>query len=165
MGAVPKIFQTGEKVTQSQELLNQSLLLQHEDEARENQTKHEDEAREKQMLFENEQRDIQRYLIVNDTNNSLNRIEHNLRDFIHESENRSAAGATERKQILNQLLNVTKQHEIVSRDHDSISNDVKNITDNVDKNLYRYGENSIIKLDEIRKAQEKILKLLNETKK
>jgi ElaB/YqjD/DUF883 family membrane-anchored ribosome-binding protein len=141
MGAIPKIFQTGEKVDQQFEF--------------EKQTKHEDDAR-----------DEQRYLIINETNNSLNRIENNLRDFINESENRSAAGAAERKQILNQLLNVTKQHERVSIDHDSISNDVKNVTHNVDENLYRYGENSVIKLDEIRAAQEKILKLLNnETKK
>src|SRR5688572_30294034 len=83
MGAVPKIFQTGEQINQTQTLINQ--------------TKHEDDAR-----------DIQRYLIVNETNNSMNNVEQHLVELINETredekqaEKRSATGAAERKQILN----------------------------------------------------------------
>jgi type II secretory pathway pseudopilin PulG len=48
MGAVPKIFQTGEQVNKTQETLNQTQLIIMAQQQRDNQTRHEDEEREKQ---------------------------------------------------------------------------------------------------------------------
>src|SRR5688500_12079501 len=58
--------------------LNQTKILIHEDKAREEQTLHEDIEREKYQQKENIERDKQRYLIINETNTSLNRLESNV---------------------------------------------------------------------------------------
>jgi hypothetical protein len=77
MGAVPKIFQTGEKV-------DQSLIQQHEDQARENQSNK----------------------ITRETNKSINELEQRLYKFFNVSAERSERGQQERQKLLqdNQLL-------------------------------------------------------------
>jgi hypothetical protein len=91
MGAVPKIFQTGEQVNQTQASLNQTQLFimqtQHEDQARENQSNK----------------------INRETNKSINDLENRLYDFMNLSAKRSEIGAQERQIIINQLQNQTKQ--------------------------------------------------------
>ena len=183
MGAVPKIFQTGEQVNQTQTTLNQTHLFLMEQEARDNQTKYEDQARLNQTIFqiqhedlareiqqqtENTERDKQRYLIINETNTSLNRLEDNIMLYINESTERSLQGAQERQKIMDEILNISKQHDKVAKDHDMISREVGNVTNKVDQNLYRYGENSIKQLQEIIDNQKLIFQMLNnnnETKK
>jgi hypothetical protein len=136
MGAIPKIFQTGQQVNETAVTLNQTQLFLMEQEARENQTlyemQHEDLARQNQTIYEleheNEQRDRQRYLIINETNNSMNRLEEHLMDFIHTSEKRSEKGQKERQMIIDDILNISKQHDKVAADHDKIQIEVANQT-------------------------------------
>jgi hypothetical protein len=121
MGAVPELFKQGDQ-------LDQALIQQHEDEARENQTKHEDQARDIQYQMENAARDKQRDQIVKETNKSINNLEQRLVKFINESSNRSVAGAVERQLILDNILNVSKRTDVVVKDHDIIQNQVANQT-------------------------------------
>jgi hypothetical protein len=121
MGTVPKIFQTSDKI-------DQALVQQHEDEARANQTLHEDLEREKQKSFENEQRDKQRDLIVKETNKSMNDLEQRLVKFMNQSTNRSLAGSLERRVLLDNILNVSQQHDKVAKDHNILQTKVENTT-------------------------------------
>lgn len=71
MSAIPKIFQNTDKLNQTQEIINQSLMQQHEDQARLNQTLHEDKARQNQSQ-----------LILNTTNASIANHQHDLETFM-----------------------------------------------------------------------------------
>jgi hypothetical protein len=113
MGAVPELFKQGEQ-------LDQALIQQHEDEARANQTLHEDQARDKQATQ-----------IVKETNKSINVLEHRLTKFINESVNRSITGQIERQAIIDNVLNISKQHEIVAKDHNILQVKVQNITEQI----------------------------------
>jgi hypothetical protein len=117
MGAVPKIFRTGEQVNQTQSTLNQTQMFLQEQAARDKQTRHEDAAR-----------DSQRNQIVKETNKSLNDLEQRLVKFMNESAKRSEIGSIEREVLLDNILNISKQHTIVAKDHDQIQNDVANQT-------------------------------------
>jgi hypothetical protein len=135
MGAVPKIFQTDAKV-------DQALIQKHEDEARE----------------------AQKFQIVTETNKSLNQsittLENRLYKFMNESQTRSEKGQQERQKIIDEILNVSSQHDKVAKDHDIILIEAQNTTNHVEEELYRYGENSVEKLNKIVENQEKIVKLL-----
>jgi hypothetical protein len=164
---IPEIFKTGSKTDVIGQQLNESLILQHEDEARELQTQHEDEARANQTRHENEQRDIQRYLIVNETNNSIRNLEDHLMKFIRESENRSMVGAADRKAILNEILNVSKQHDWVGLDHNKLQagqnkviNSTNAMTNETQKMLMLYGENSLTKLLENERINNNTLSMI-----
>lgn len=72
MGAVPKIFQSADKINQTQEIVNETLLQQHEDQARLNQTIHEDQARRNQsqtilnetkLLVASHQDQLEKYMV------------------------------------------------------------------------------------------------------
>jgi hypothetical protein len=90
MGLIPKIYQTNEKV-------DQTLIQQHEDEARENQST----------------------LILRETNKSLLELEHRIIKFINESTNRSLTGQIERGMILDNIDVVqTKVENITNNTYD-----------------------------------------------
>ena len=107
MGAVPKIFQTSEKI-------DQTLVQQYEDHAR----------------------DQLRLQIINETNHSLLNLENNLMDFIDESTERSIKGAEQRQQIIHsiakatngienltgQILNLTKSDSEGASEHRNSTN-------------------------------------------
>jgi hypothetical protein len=117
MGAIPKIFQTGEQVNQTQSTLNQTQLFLQEQKARDNQTRHEDEAR-----------DAQRNQIIKDTNKSLLELEQRLVKFMNESQTRSEKGQQERQKIIDNIINIQQQHNSVSKDHDILQMKVENTT-------------------------------------
>jgi hypothetical protein len=88
-------------------------------------------------------------------------------EFIRESENRSLVGAQERKQILNEILNISKQHNIVGVDHDRIQSELGEIigstntmTNETQESLELYGENSLTKLLENQEVNNNTLSIL-----
>lgn len=93
---VPEIYRQGEQINQTHNILNQTLLLEHEE-----------EAFEKQSISENQERDKQRYLIINETNASIKHLGDEIKDFINQSEKRSVISATERAEIMNKLLELS----------------------------------------------------------
>jgi hypothetical protein len=128
MGAVPKIFQTSDK-------MDQALLQQHEDASRANQTAN----------------------ISNHIHIELEELKSNLTGFIDDSSNRSAYGAAERQYILESILEVSNQHDKVAADHARIQKEVGNITMEIRDMLRDYGENSVEKLQSIVDTQKFIV--------
>lgn len=107
----------------------------------------ENESKTKQMLLDNQQ--VQLYYLKNQTLQNqliIKKLEVVLNQTLKLSE---------------QNLNISKQHIKVAEDHDNISKKVSNVTNNVDSNLYRYGENSIEKLDAIVNLSKQILHKLD----
>lgn len=106
MGAVPKIFQTGEKI-------DQTLIQKHEDEARESQ----------------------KFQIIQETNKSLNQsmttLENRLYKFMNLSAERSEKGQQERQKIIDEILNVSSQHDKVAKDHNILQTKVQNMTEQI----------------------------------
>lgn len=138
MGAVPKIFQSAEKINQTQELVNQTQIQIHEDQAREQQKSQ----------------------IIKETNKSINILQDNLTELMIDSQKRSEKGQSERQTIINEILNVSKQHDKVAKDHDRMQKGISNVTNYIQKELERYGENSIKQFNQILDNQETLIELL-----
>ena len=142
MGAVPKIFQTGQQVNQTQATLNQTQMFIQEQAARDKQTRHEDQARFNQTQHEDNARDKQANKIVNTVKEDLNRLKNEFFQFVSESEKRSEQANTQRdklqkdmslaliqnQNITDEILNISNQHKQVAKDHDKIQTDVANQT-------------------------------------
>lgn len=149
MGAVPQIFRTAERTDTLETVLNESLIV-----------KQQQEALDKQAQAENLQRDKQRYQIINETNKTVRDMGDELKQYMNDSENRSVKAAKERNAIMNEILNVSNQHDKVSQEHDKILIEAQNTTNHVEDELYRYGENSIEMFKNIIDNQKEIINLL-----
>jgi|SRR5215211_973888 len=111
-GALPKIFETNEKV-------NQAVIQQHEDEGRANQT----------------------IKISQHVDEKIDQMLNNLTDFITVSANRSTIGAIERGQILDSILDVANKQTIVAKDHSKLSKGISNITNQTLDLLNKFNSN------------------------
>jgi len=134
-GALPKIFETNEKV-------NQAVVQQHEDEGRANQT----------------------IIISQHMDEKIDAVQDNLTTFIKESEQRSNVSNQQRinimgniSQVLDSLQNKTREHALFSQNMNDIQKDVGNLTKEIRDMLEDYGENSIKKFDKIVDTQKRIL--------
>lgn len=150
-GIIPAIFKTAEKTEVIDTQLNESN-------------------------YENHQRDLQRYLIVNETNASLKDLEERMQKFIVESENRSSRGAAERQLIIEEMqgvvnkldTNTVQNSKILaslenkSKDHELQSNQMKTLANSINSSLEAYGENSIEQFLAILENQERIGELLRD---
>lgn len=150
MGAIPELFRQGEKI-------DQSLVQQHEDAARANQTLHEDQAR-----------DIQVVKISNHMDLQLDKMQKNLTKFMTESEKRSNASIAQRAKMMDSISTVVQSLENKSEDHAKFSENmsllqlnVSNLSKEMRDMLVRYGENSITELQQIIDVQQQILKAID----
>lgn len=134
MGAIPKIFQSADKINQTQELVNQTQIQLHEDEARQNQTDHEDRAR-----F------MQAQQIRNDIRQLLEEHDNRTKNYIQRENN------TTQRILQNQEI-VMAQHQKVGIDHNKIQDLVKNITLENNQMLKKFGSENNAMLRGILKA-------------
>ena len=147
-----QVFKTGEQVNQTSITVNQTALFLES-------TKHEDEAREKQNQLEMKGRSNQTRAILNNTQDLLERHHNGLIEINKELKQHFDRQNNTTQKIITDILNISNQHDQVAKDHNRIQNDVRNVTDNIDKSLYRYGENSIQKFEQLETTQ----KIMNNT--
>lgn len=134
MGAIPKIFQNAEVITDTQ-----------------NETKNQTEIIIKQ--FQRENNTTQK--ILSNQNSSLINQAYLLQSLSTTIDHIDS--------MADQILNISSELQSTRDEHDRIVVEAQNTTNHVEQELERYGENSIEKLDIIVENQEKILKLLNGT--
>ena len=156
---------------ETQQIANQTLIQLHEDKARENQTaiqqKFEEEGREKQtkinkaLLMEMKQ-ELKSY-IINQNQTTQKELQYQ-REALENQEimiKQIKSAMQQNDNITKDIFRISQEHKQVAKDHDSISTDIQNVTNNTDKSLYRYGENSVTKLDELVQTQKKLLTKLD----
>ena len=160
MGAIPKIFETNQTVNQTNFLLEQRIALteqqEHEDKQRA-QYEIKAEARQEKLLLENEQ--------------SNKEIIGNITKLITDGEKRSNISNKQRADTLNQtkeiLLNLdqkSRDHEMFSRNMSELQVNLSNLSNQIRDMLHEYGENSVEKLQKIIDNQNKLGELINRTK-
>ena len=156
---------------QTQQIANQTLIQLHEDNARAAQTaiqqKHEDEGREKQTNITKhlilEMKDDLKSYIHRQNNTTQNELQFQ-RQALQNQETmiKQIKSAMEQNDnITNDIYKISQEHKQVAKDHDEISADIQNVTNNTDKSLYKYGENSVIQLNQLVQNQKKLMAKLD----
>ena len=156
---------------ETQQIANQTLIQLHEDKARENQTaiqqKFEEEGREKQtkinkaLLMEMKQ-ELKSY-IINQNQTTQKELQYQ-REALENQEimiKQIKSAMQQNDNITKDIFRISQEHKQVAKDHDALSTDIQNVTNNTDKSLYKYGENSVTKLDELVQTQKKLLTKLD----
>lgn len=134
MGAVPKIFQNAEVINQTQdETKNQTEIILKQFQRENNTT---------QKILENQNQSLSNQaILIKDMQKSIKQ------NYLAIEQNHN---------ISNYILNISNEHKQVAKDHDRIVIEAQNTTRHVAKELERYGENSIEKLQTIVDNQEQI---------
>ena len=121
-----------------------------------------------QQTYENGARDEQRYLIVKDTNRSINtsisHLENNLTSFMKESENRSKTASDERDNLIKEIRLTLKNQGMIFDILSNLAKDIKNITQDNQYDLNRYADRGHQYHQDINKTVNEIFKQLNTIK-
>jgi hypothetical protein len=135
MGAVPEIFRQGEQI-------DQTLVQQHEDNARANQST----------------------MILRETNKSINLLEYRIIKFINESENRSLTAELERQKIIDNIDVVqTKVENTTKQTYDLLKQaDQRNFEATMKNN--KLIDNLTKTIVELKQMHDSIIKALDELK-
>lgn len=149
MGAVPQIFRTAERTDTLETVLNESLIV-----------KQQQEAFSKQAQAESLERIKQNFIIINESNKTIKDMGDGLKQYINDSENRSAKAAKERNAIMDRVLDIIDELNHTRYEHDRIVIEAQNTTNHVEDELYRYGENSIEQFNKLIDNQKEIINLL-----
>ena len=156
---------------ETQQIANQTLIQLHEDKAREKQTaiqqQHEDEGREKQTnitktaILEMKQ-ELKSY-IDRQNNTTQKELQFQRQALINQETmiKQIKSAMQQNDNITKDIFRISQEHKQVAKDHDALSTDIQNVTNNTDKSLYKYGENSVTKLDELVQTQKKLLTKLD----
>lgn len=119
MGAVPKIFQNSETINKTQEIINQTQIQLHEDEAREKQ----------------------KFEIIRETNRSMNEslvnLENRFYQFMNLSAERSEKGQQERAKIIDNILNLSKKQEIIQIKVQNMTNEIYDLLKRADERNFQ----------------------------
>jgi hypothetical protein len=120
---------------------------------------HEDDVKKLQMLGMLNQSEINQDIILGNMTDAMKQ-NHDILNFLNQSiKNQETMIAQNHNHTL-ELLQVSNEHKIVAQDHDMLQQISSNITNLTSNELNRYGENSILKLNEITDTQKEILKKL-----